>query len=238
MSESRLKNRIVDSGTELVSELQRNNDNWRLHPVRQKIAIKEAISHIGWVERVLVNLRTGDEWPADQRGVKTLVDGHVRLDIAVESGDETVPVDYVDLSPDEERYVLATLDPLGALARTDNVALLALTNQLDDSTKSVRAALRAAGIESREALSHLVDNGPENGSTGRTGVESGQAEPHKPAVVTGSAQAGQQKYPLAIVLSKQELSIWNSYKERVGIKTDTTAFLDLLRAVTDEEQTA
>jgi len=186
-------------------------------------------------------LRTGEAWPENQRGVKTLVDGHMRLDIAIESGDQTVPADYVDLTPDEERYVLATLDPLGALARTDNVALLELTSKLDESTKSVRAALRAAGIESRESLSLLANNGAEKSATGRTGPESNQAEASKPAVMGGNSQGNQareQKYPLAIVLSKQELSLWNSYKERVGIKTDTTAFLDLLRAVVDEEQTA
>jgi hypothetical protein len=34
-----------------------------------------------------------------------------------------VPVDYVDLDPDEERIVLATLDPIAALAVPDQAKL-------------------------------------------------------------------------------------------------------------------
>ena len=48
-----------------------------------------------------------------------VVDGHARVALALTRGEATVPVLYVDLEPDEEALVLATLDPLGTMATAD-----------------------------------------------------------------------------------------------------------------------
>src|SRR5438445_7754487 len=67
---------------------------------------------------------------------------------ALARGITTVPVDYVELSPAEERTILATLDPIAALAgadkekleavlagvQTDQPALAAMLEQLRKST--------------------------------------------------------------------------------------------------------
>ena len=45
-----------------------------------------------------------------------VIDGHARVALALTRKEASVPVLYVDLSPDEERLVLATFDPIGALA--------------------------------------------------------------------------------------------------------------------------
>ena len=47
-----------------------------------------------------------------------IVDGHQRVTSAIAKG-ETVPVLYVDLTEAEERVILATFDPIGALAERD-----------------------------------------------------------------------------------------------------------------------
>ena len=60
---------------------------------------------------VVVNVRTGH-----------IVDGHARVEEAIARG-ETVPVTHVDLSQEEEDLVLATLDPIGAMANTDEAKL-------------------------------------------------------------------------------------------------------------------
>lgn len=52
-----------------------------------------------------------------------LLDGHLRLRLALGRGEPTVPVLEVDLEPDEERLVLATLDPIGAMAEADGERL-------------------------------------------------------------------------------------------------------------------
>jgi len=81
--------------------------NARRHPAGQRDALRESLSRVGWVDAVKVNTRTGH-----------VVDGHARVEEAITAG-EQVPVLYLDLDPDDERFVLATLDPIGALAVYD-----------------------------------------------------------------------------------------------------------------------
>lgn len=45
-----------------------------------------------------------------------VVDGHARAALAISRNEPSVPVLYVDLSPEGEAVVLATLDPIGAMA--------------------------------------------------------------------------------------------------------------------------
>ena len=65
------------------------------------------LDQVGWVQDVIVNTRTGN-----------LIDGHLRVSLAISRG-EQVPVVYVDLSPQEEKLVLATFDRLTQMAGID-----------------------------------------------------------------------------------------------------------------------
>lgn len=109
------RNRITGSGEEAPDQLLANPANWRIHPKAQQDAIAGALDAVGWVQQVLVNRRTG-----------FVVDGHARVALALTRGEPSVPVLYVDLSPDEEALVLATLDPIGAMAGRDEEKLKAL----------------------------------------------------------------------------------------------------------------
>jgi len=113
---SKWKNRIV--GRELVSpeKLVPNPENWRKHPVWQRRSIGWLLSKVGWVQDVVVNVTTGH-----------LLDGHMRVEEALKRGEETVPVLYVKLTPEEERLVLATFDPIAEYTETDTDALENLT---------------------------------------------------------------------------------------------------------------
>ena len=102
------RNRIVGEGEEAPDQLLTNPQNWRIHPRSQRAALDGVLSEVGWVQRVVVNRRTGH-----------VMDGHLRIDLAMERGEKTVPVVCVDLSADEEALILATLDPLSALAFAD-----------------------------------------------------------------------------------------------------------------------
>ncbi len=113
------RDRIVGHGEVDPWQLQPNPLNWRRHPPAQERALNGALSDVGWVQRVLVNKRTGH-----------VVDGHLRYDLAVRHGEDTVPVTYVDLSEDEERLVLSTLDPIGAMATSDRNRLDSLLHEL------------------------------------------------------------------------------------------------------------
>ena len=102
------KNRIVGSDDVAPDQLVANPKNWRTHPGSQRDALRGSLGTVGWVQQVMVNQRTGH-----------VVDGHARVEEALSKGEPTVPVLFVDLSEAEEALVLATLDPITAMASTD-----------------------------------------------------------------------------------------------------------------------
>ena len=114
------RNRIVGSGQEDPTQLLANPRNWRTHPGAQRDALRGSLSEVGWVQQILINRTTGH-----------VVDGHARVEEAISAGAATVPVLYVELSDEEERLVLATLDPIGAMAERDDERLTELIADLD-----------------------------------------------------------------------------------------------------------
>jgi hypothetical protein len=114
------KSRIVERAMVDPKTLTKNTLNWRRHPAIQAEAMKEALDRVGWVQDIIVNQRSG-----------LLVDGHLRLDLAIAHDEREIPVVYVDLDSDEERLVLATYDPLGALATTDRVLLDGILQEVE-----------------------------------------------------------------------------------------------------------
>jgi len=127
-----------------------NPKNWRIHPQLQRQGLDAVLTNIGWVQDVVVNIRMGEEWGAS-RGVETLVDGHLRVLLALSKGDDTVvPVKFVDLSPEEADIVLATLDPLSAIAVVDKTILAQLLQDvqvIDPSLETILENLaQSAGI--------------------------------------------------------------------------------------------
>ena len=66
--------------------------NCRVHPKAQQEALAGVLDQVGWVQNVLGNQRTGH-----------VVDGHLRVALAISRGEPLGPVLYVDLSEDEER---------------------------------------------------------------------------------------------------------------------------------------
>ena len=124
------RNRIVGTGDEDPTQLLANPRNWRTHPKEQREALRGALSEVGWVQQVLVNKQTGH-----------VVDGHARVEEAISRGEPTVPVLYVDLTPDEEGVVLASLDPIGAMAARDDERLTALLAELHVDDAGLQALL-------------------------------------------------------------------------------------------------
>jgi hypothetical protein len=102
------RNRIVGHGEVDPNDLVANPRNWRIHPQAQQEALEGVLEDVGWVDTVLVNQRTG-----------FVVDGHLRVQLALRRDEQKVPVTYLDLSEDEELEVLASYDPLSAMAVQD-----------------------------------------------------------------------------------------------------------------------
>jgi DNA modification methylase len=137
-----------------------NPANWRVHPSHQQAALAGSLDSVGWVQQVLVNRQTG-----------FVVDGHARVALAIERDEPAVPVLYVDLTPDEERIVLATLDPIAALAGADD-------GKLADLLASV--AVDDAGLQA------LLDSlAPAPAWVGRTDPDDAIPLPSDPYVASG-----------------------------------------------------
>lgn len=115
------KNRIVGQRMADPKTLKANAANWRIHPEAQRKALAEVLDTVGWVDQILVNRTTGN-----------MIDGHLRVDEAIAREEAEVPVLEVELSEEEERLVLATLDPLSAMAATDWEKLEDLIEDLPD----------------------------------------------------------------------------------------------------------
>lgn len=133
---TRWQNRIVGEDMVDADQLLANPTNWRIHPKHQQTALAGVLDNVGWVQRVIVNQRTGH-----------VIDGHLRASLAISRG-EQVPVIYVDVDEDEERLILATLDPLAAMAATDAEMLEDLLRGLGDTAlvqddEALRALLGA-----------------------------------------------------------------------------------------------
>jgi hypothetical protein len=150
------RNRILGAGEEAPDQLLANPANWRIHPKAQQAALVGALDQVGWVQQVLVNKRSG-----------FVVDGHARVALALSRGEATVPVLYVDLEPEEEALVLATLDPIGAMAGRDDEKLRTL---LADITVDDAALLALLG--------DLAGNDPKAGLTDPDDVPELPEEPY------------------------------------------------------------
>lgn len=133
MAESSWQNRITRTGEEDPRDLQANPANWRTHGQEQRDIAVAMIGSTGWVRDVIVNETTGH-----------LLDGHMRVALAVERRMPTVPVSYVALTEEEEALALATFDPLAELALTDTGKLSqAMRNgNVEDWASALLGAMR------------------------------------------------------------------------------------------------
>lgn len=138
------RSRIVGQGEVAPGELTANPRNWRTHPKAQQDALAGVLSEVGWVQNVIVNKRTGH-----------VVDGHARVALAISREEATVPVVYVDLDENEEGIILASLDPLAAMAETDQGKLDELMADITVSDEALREMLApepAGGLTDDDAV--------------------------------------------------------------------------------------
>jgi ParB-like chromosome segregation protein Spo0J len=140
---SNWQNRIVGQGEVDPKTLIPNSKNYRRHPKGQVSALHGSLSEVGWVAPVTVNRTTGK-----------LVDGHARVELAIRHKAKTVPVQYVELTDAEESLVLATLDPISAMATHDAEALDALLRDVqtgDAALQEMLAGLAESVIQPADA---------------------------------------------------------------------------------------
>ncbi len=92
-----------------------------------------------WAAAVLVSEKTG-----------RIIDGHMRVNVALRQNAPTVPVDYVELTDAEERKALLYLTRLPQFAQLDRINLADVIDQVsagDDAiSKMAEAFARSSGL--------------------------------------------------------------------------------------------
>jgi len=137
--EKPFRNRIVGAGVEQTDQLLANPRNWRVHPDFQQQALAGGIDDIGFIRSVTVNQASG-----------AIVDGHLRVILALRSGVKELPVEYVDLTEEEEAKALLMLDPIAAMASSDRAKLADLMREVNSDDERVQAML--AELAEREGI--------------------------------------------------------------------------------------
>jgi hypothetical protein len=122
-----IRDRIKELRRVPASSLVRNPKNWRTHPHAQAQALQGILEEVGYADALLV--RETDD------GSLMLIDGHLRAD---SSDDMEVPVLILDVDEAEADKLLATFDPISAMAEGDGVKLDELAEQLDFDSASLR----------------------------------------------------------------------------------------------------
>lgn len=147
-------NRIVGYTEESPDQLLANPQNWRVHSKNQQIALSGVLDDIGFIAPVIVNKNTGH-----------LVDGHLRVSLALRHEIPTIPVVYVDITEHEEREALSTFDPITNMASSDMQMLEGLIRDLDAVNDSTRLLLGQVVHEAnKKAVKDILD--PMNGYMG------------------------------------------------------------------------
>jgi len=110
-----MKDRVVELLRVRAADLAEHPSNWRKHPERQRAALRGVLEDIGYAGALIAR--------RDDDGRLVLIDGHLRKSL---DADQVLPVLVVDLSESEAEELLATYDPISALARPDPQALIDL----------------------------------------------------------------------------------------------------------------
>jgi DNA modification methylase len=130
MSSTAIRDRILELRRVPASELQANERNWRRHPEAQRRALAGMLEDVGFANAALAR--------EDADGNLILIDGHLRADLAA---DAEVPVLVLDVDEAEANQLLATLDPLAAMAKTDAGKLRALIADTAIGSEDLRSYL-------------------------------------------------------------------------------------------------
>lgn len=136
----KLKDRIKGLERIRASELLPNPKNWRTHPREQRDALRGVLAEVGIADALLVR-RTKDGYQ--------ILDGHCR---AEEAPDVEWPCLVVDLSDSEADKLLATHDPIGAMADADADTLRELLAGVESKNEAVRELL--ATLEEQAGITH------------------------------------------------------------------------------------
>lgn len=126
-----IRNRIKALEYIHTRDLVAHPGNWREHPKAQADALLGILQEVG-IAGALLAYRS-----ERQGGALVVIDGHLRKDAAPQKW----PVLILDVDDSEADYLLATHDPLAAMATADAGALDALLSSVNSGAAAVTAML-------------------------------------------------------------------------------------------------
>jgi hypothetical protein len=148
-----IRNRIKAHRRVRAGDLLPHELNFRTHPELQRAALQALYQEVGFARSLLAY-----ELPD---GRLKLLDGHLRRDL---DPDMEVEVEILDVTDDEARALLLSIDPLAALAQTQHELhdrLLELTPTTSPELEAAWQAAAAACLDSgSEKTPPRVDVGP------------------------------------------------------------------------------
>jgi len=120
--------------------LTANPKNWRIHGAAQREALRGSIHELGYGDPVEL-----------MDGTDLILDGHLRVDLAIQEGQETITVVDMALYTDAEadQYLL-TKDPIAAMATADKERLDTLMRGVSTGEAGLQAML--ADMAEREGI--------------------------------------------------------------------------------------
>jgi hypothetical protein len=136
-----------------ASELRPSPHNWRTHPTAQLDALRGVLAEVGYAGAAMAREL--------EDGSLELIDGHARAEV---SGDAPVPVLVLDVTEAEAKKLLATFDPLGAMAEADTEKLDALLAEVSTNNDAVAELLDSL------AHQHGLGESPEPEQPGGTDI--------------------------------------------------------------------
>ncbi len=139
------QSKVVRHADVAPGDLLNHPDNVTIHTAEQQEDMVRMFRKIGWAASVLVSENTG-----------RIIDGHMRVAVALNAGAATVPVDYVSLTEEEERKALLYLKRMPSLAGLDRVNLaevLAKVSTMDVDIEAMAGAFaRSSGLLRQQKL--------------------------------------------------------------------------------------
>src|SRR5690349_6366904 len=140
----KLRDRIKELRRVRASDILPNPANWRTHPKAQQDAMRGIRAEVGIADALLVRETSA--------GLQ-IIDGHLRADVAPDS---EWPVLVLDVDDKEAAKLLATVNPLAAMAETDPDKLQELLRQIDVDSEALQQMLAEIADETG-----LQDDGAE-----------------------------------------------------------------------------
>jgi len=153
----KIRDRVTELRRVRAGDLLPNPRNWRTHPQAQREALEGLLTEIGYAGALLAR-----QTPAGLM----LIDGHLRAETTPE---QEVPVLVLDVTEDEANKLLATLDPLGAMAAADSEKLDALLREVNTGSQAMAAMLEELAEASGLLDDDTAADEEEPGSEARVG---------------------------------------------------------------------